>query len=75
MILEVLDPLEICCIDWRKDLLDLILENPSSSRISHFLPGFGKFKISPSIHGLLMRSWALIIGLDFCYNFALKGLT
>ena len=74
MILEVLDPLEICCIEGGKDPLELILENPSLSRISHFLLGFGNFKISPSIRGLLMRSWALIIGLDFCYNFALKAL-
>ena len=75
MSLEVMDPLEDCCIDWRKDPLELMLENPSSSRISYFLLGFGRFKISPSIRGLLMHSWALIIGLDFCYNFSLKGLT
>ena len=40
MILEVLDSLEICCIEGRKDLLELILENPSSGRISHLLPSF-----------------------------------
>ena len=76
MILEVLDLLEICFIEGGKDSLELILENSSSSRISYFLLGFGKFKTSPSIRGLLMRSWALsVVGMDLCYNFALNGPT
>jgi len=47
-----------------------MLENPSLSRVLDFPQAFGKFRLSPSIRGLLMRS----LGSECRYGFVLQLL-